>query len=63
MEKAIPNTTKACIHRSKKRTTTQKKTKAGFNQLLRYLAWKCSGLFSKEKIREEISKEKVKKTG
>jgi len=38
-----------------------KKTKAGFSCLLRHPAWKQSG--SILKVREEISKEKVKNKG
>jgi len=56
MEKAIPNTTKACIHRSKKSTTTQKKQKPGLANFYDTWLGNAAGLFSKEKIREEIRK-------
>jgi len=47
----------------KKSTTTQKKQKPGLANFYDTWLGNAAGLFSKEKIREEISKEKVKKTG
>jgi len=66
MEKTKPNTTKACIHRSNEmyyNKLNTKKRKPGLVAFYDIRPGNGAGLFSREKIREETSKEKVKKKG
>jgi len=63
MEKTKPNTTRAHIHQSKEMYYNTKRytKKLKPDRLIRHPASKRSGFILKGKVREKISKEKVKK--